>query len=152
MFIKNGFETINNFTTKGELASLCEAVSTLSQQSRSGNIRNIESKSNVVNSFANSNKVKKLVASHIGGNPILARAIYFNKTANQNWLVAWHQDKTTSVSKKTDCSGWSNWSVKDGISHAQPSSKVFDKMVNPAKRMQSDRKRQGNITQSWYAR
>ncbi|MFC3204601.1 phytanoyl-CoA dioxygenase family protein [Alteromonas oceani] len=129
MFTENGFESVNNFATTEEVLSLREAVSKLSQPSRSGGVRNIERKSRFINSFANSERVLKLVASHIGGKPILARAIYFNKTPDQNWLVAWHQDKTTAVSKKITCTSWQNWTIKDGVNHAQPPMEVFTKML-----------------------
>ncbi len=129
MFTENGFEAVTNFATTEEVISLREAVCKLSQPSLSGGVRNIERKSEVINSFAHSEKVLKLVASHIGGKPTLARAIYFNKTPSQNWLVAWHQDKTTAVSKKISCPNWLNWTVKGGVSHAQPPMEVFTKML-----------------------
>lgn len=129
MFTENGFELIPNFTSSEEIISLRKAVSKLPQASRSGAVRNIERKSTYINSFANSKSVLKLVASHIGSKPILARAIYFNKTPNQNWLVAWHQDRTTAVSKKISCSSWLNWTVKDGVNHAQPPLEVFNNML-----------------------
>lgn len=129
MLTENGFESVTNFATKEEVLSLRDAVRKLPQPSLSGGVRNIERKSKVINSFANSEKVLKLVASHIGGKPTLARAIYFNKTPNQNWLVAWHQDKTTAVSKKISCPSWLNWTVKDGVRHAQPPMEVFTNML-----------------------
>ncbi len=120
---------MTNFATRDEVIRLRDAVSKLSQPGRSGGVRNIERKSKAISAFVNSEKVLKLVASHIGGKPILARAIYFNKTADQNWLVAWHQDKTTAVSKKLENSDWLNWTLKDGVNHAQPPMEVFSKML-----------------------
>jgi ectoine hydroxylase-related dioxygenase (phytanoyl-CoA dioxygenase family) len=43
--------------------------------------------------------------------------------------VAWHQDKTVAVSSEVNTTGWTNWSVKGGVSHAQPPSEVFSKML-----------------------
>ncbi|GEA10349.1 phytanoyl-CoA dioxygenase family protein [Alteromonas sp. KUL49] len=129
MFSENGYQIVENFATKEDIVNLRLAVSKLHHSGRSGGVRNIEKKSQVINAFANSEKVLKLVASHIGGEPRLARAIYFNKTENQNWMVAWHQDKTTAVSKRIACAGWLNWSIKDGVNHAQPPAEVFSKML-----------------------
>ena len=128
-FSENGYQIIENFATREDTVRLRQAVSNLHQSNRSGGVRNIEKKAPIINAFANSDKVLALVASYIGGAPTLARAIYFNKTASQNWLVAWHQDKTTAVSKKIACTRWHNWTIKDGLNHAQPPTEVFSKML-----------------------
>ena len=128
-FQADGFAMLPSFAEPEDLASLCDAVASLPQSSRSGGDRNIQNKSQVINAYANSDKVIALVSELIGGNPKLARAIYFNKTSEQNWSVAWHQDKTVAVSSEVNTTGWASWSVKGGVSHAQPPSEVFNKML-----------------------
>lgn len=57
------------------------------------------------------------------------RGIFFDKTANANWPVPWHQDLSVAVRKSHDVAGWTNWSVKRGAPHAQPPSEILGRMV-----------------------
>lgn len=129
MFADYGFEKINNFADAAGLSSLKVAVSELPKANLSGGVRGIERFSEILRSYTESSHILDLVKSYIGGQPLLASAIYFNKTPEQNWLVSWHQDKTTAVSDKIDCSDWSNWTVKNDVIHAQPPPEAFGKML-----------------------
>jgi ectoine hydroxylase-related dioxygenase (phytanoyl-CoA dioxygenase family) len=57
------------------------------------------------------------------------RAIYFNKTAKTNWLVAWHQDVTIAVEEKIEAPNFTGWSVKDGIPHVHPPDALLENML-----------------------
>lgn len=59
----------------------------------------------------------------------LVRVIWFDKTADKNWLVSWHQDKTIAVSQRVEVDGWGPWSVKDGVVHVQPDLTILERMV-----------------------
>ena len=96
---------------------------------RRGGIRNIEKKSARVLEYATSSSMLNTAEQYLSGAPKLVRAIYFNKTPSNNWLVTWHQDKTVSVSEKFEKKGWSTWSVKDHMHHVQPPLFVLDEMV-----------------------
>jgi phytanoyl-CoA dioxygenase PhyH len=54
----------------------------------------------------------------LGAEPIAFRATLFDKSANANWLVAWHQDRVLPLRKKRDVPGWGPWSLKSGVIHA----------------------------------
>ncbi|MCJ9429531.1 phytanoyl-CoA dioxygenase family protein [Kordiimonas marina] len=69
------------------------------------------------------------VGAHLPTPPRLIRAILFDKSPTRNWLVAWHQDKTVACAEKHDLPGWSNWTFKDGLHHAQPPRSVLDAML-----------------------
>ncbi len=129
MYADDGFEKIEYFADSTELVSLKDAVSELPNDNRSGAVRSIERFSERLRAYVESAHILDFVKSYIGGCPILARAIYFNKTEAQNWLVSWHKDKTTAVSDKIDCPDWSNWSVKNNVIHAQPPTEAYNKML-----------------------
>ncbi|HEY8697138.1 MAG TPA: phytanoyl-CoA dioxygenase family protein [Rhizomicrobium sp.] len=57
------------------------------------------------------------------------RAIFFDKTARANWLVPWHQDLSVALKHRLECPGWTNWSIKAGVLHAQPPGAFLDRMV-----------------------
>lgn len=60
-------------------------------------------------------------------NPV--RAVLFDKTAEANWAVAWHQDRTIVVRERRDVEGFGPWSRKDGLLHVAPPIDVLDAMA-----------------------
>jgi len=57
------------------------------------------------------------------------RGIFFDKTPIANWPVAWHQDLTLALAARQEREGWTNWTVKRGITHVQPPPDVLARMV-----------------------
>jgi ectoine hydroxylase-related dioxygenase (phytanoyl-CoA dioxygenase family) len=57
------------------------------------------------------------------------RGIYFDKSPGANWLVPWHQDLTIAVKARHEHPGFGPWTVKDGITHAQPPVKMLEQML-----------------------
>jgi len=63
----------------------------------------------------------------LGAQPV--RALLFNKTAEANWIVPWHQDRTIAVRERRDTEGFGPWSVKGGMQHVEPPFEVLAGMV-----------------------
>lgn len=59
-------------------------------------IRNLDKKVLAIKTLANSAKISDLVTNYLGSSPKLIRAIYFNKTQNNNWFVPWHHRVSSS--------------------------------------------------------
>ena len=57
------------------------------------------------------------------------RSIFFDKTENANWPVPWHQDLSVAVRERRDLPGWTNWTVKRSVVHAQPPSEILQRMI-----------------------
>ncbi len=70
-----------------------------------------------------------LVTEILGENARPVRSVYFDKTPDTNWNVAWHQDTSIVVKKKLDISGFLNWSEKDGIPHVEPPVKYLNNIL-----------------------
>ncbi len=62
-----------------------------------------------------------------GARPV--RAVMFDKTAADNWMVAWHQDRTICVRERIETPGFGPWSVKHGLTHVAPPIKALEAMV-----------------------
>jgi Phytanoyl-CoA dioxygenase (PhyH) len=62
-----------------------------------------------------------------GARPV--RALAFDKTADQNWGVPWHQDRVIAVDARHDVAGYGNWSQKAGVWHCEPPVSVWDQML-----------------------
>ena len=55
-----------------------------------------------------------------GSSYFAVKSIYFDKPELSNWFVAWHQDLTIAVDKKTDLPGYGPWTVKQNNFGVQP--------------------------------
>ena len=79
--------------------------------------------------LACSEKVLKLVRPHAGDHSKPVRAIYFDKSAHTNWLVAWHQDLTIAVQNRVDAPGFGPWTTKGRVPHVQPPVTILERML-----------------------
>ncbi|WP_400190498.1 phytanoyl-CoA dioxygenase family protein [Hymenobacter sp. B81] len=50
----------------------------------------------------------------------LVKAIYFDKPAGSNWVVAWHQDLMVAVDRRADLPGFGPWNVRPEGVNVQP--------------------------------
>jgi ectoine hydroxylase-related dioxygenase (phytanoyl-CoA dioxygenase family) len=73
--------------------------------------------------------IRALVETVLGPSAFVVRSIFFDKTPEANWKVAWHQDLTIAVRQKIEVAGFTAWSVKDGVSHVQPPVEVLEQML-----------------------
>jgi len=54
---------------------------------------------------------------------------YFHKTADINWLVAWHQDRSIPVAAKLVSTELTGWSIKEGMTFVHAPDAVLSRMV-----------------------
>jgi hypothetical protein len=59
----------------------------------------------------------------------LTKAIYFDKPAGSNWLVAWHQDLMINVAQRADQPGFGPWTAKAGWVAVQPPAAILENTV-----------------------
>ena len=60
-------------------------------------------------------------------NPV--RAILFDKTAERNWVLGWHQDRTIAVKERVHMDGFGPWTVKSGLIQVEPPFEILERMV-----------------------
>lgn len=126
---ESGYELIKNFLSLEMATSIINEVDSELVKNRGGGIRNAEKKFNLVNVFAYSDEMLCQAEKYLTGKASLVRAILFDKSPENNWLVTWHQDKTVAVSSRFGAEGWGPWSVKEGVHHVQPPVEVLKDMV-----------------------
>jgi len=73
--------------------------------------------------------IRDLVEPVLGPDAFAVRGIFFDKPADANWHVPWHQDLTIAVAERVDCDGFGPWSVKAGVPHVQPPADVLSAML-----------------------
>lgn len=65
-------------------------------------------------------KAVAIINQLFGDTYFATKAIYFDKPAQSNWFVAYHQDLTISVDKRTEFDGFGPWTVKQNQFAVQP--------------------------------
>jgi Phytanoyl-CoA dioxygenase (PhyH) len=71
----------------------------------------------------------QIPASVLGPECLPVRAILFDKSAEQNWSLGWHQDRTIAVRQRIDIDGFGPWSIKSGMVHVEPPFDLLAHMV-----------------------
>jgi ectoine hydroxylase-related dioxygenase (phytanoyl-CoA dioxygenase family) len=133
-FAKNGFEIRKNVFPQDFCDTLARELSALHQQrtesvkNRLGGLRNLLRLLPQVNEIANSPEIKAILEEHLAKSAFPVRALFFDKTPAANWRVAWHQDLTIAVLERVETPDFEAWSLKEGITHVQPSRRILEGM------------------------
>lgn len=73
--------------------------------------------------------IGRVASTFLGKDARAVRAILFDKTADCNWGLGWHQDRTIVVKERIDVAGFGPWTVKDGMLHVAPPISFLESMV-----------------------
>jgi hypothetical protein len=73
--------------------------------------------------------IGRCAAAILGAGARPVRAILFDKTADNNWAVPWHQDRTIAVRERRDVPGFGPWTVKAGVVHVEPPFDIIEGMI-----------------------
>ncbi len=65
-------------------------------------------------------EVMPIVEKHLGSGAKPVRGTLFDKRADRNWALGWHQDRTIAVKARREVAGFGPWTVKQGICHVAP--------------------------------
>jgi hypothetical protein len=128
-FAINGYEILNNLISQSSLQKIKYELDNISANELKAGIRNADKKFTCINQLVKSSELLSQAAYYLGSPANIVRAILFDKTPGNNWLVSWHQDKTISVSERCDIENWGPWSLKDGVHHVQPPLNVLNQIV-----------------------
>ncbi|MGI9424188.1 MAG: phytanoyl-CoA dioxygenase family protein [Hyphomicrobiaceae bacterium] len=79
--------------------------------------------------FRSESSLRSVAACVLGEECRAVRAILFDKCAENNWSLPWHQDRTIAVTERIDVEGFGPWTVKSGILHVAPPFELLARMV-----------------------
>lgn len=122
---ENGFEIHRGILSASEIAQLREEADAVASAAESACVRHLRARSILFHELSQSALVYRLISHEM--RPV--RSILFDKTAEVNWPVAWHQDLTIAVSEQHPIVGYGPWSQKEGIPHVQPPLTLLENMV-----------------------
>jgi Phytanoyl-CoA dioxygenase (PhyH) len=121
---RDGFLLVPNVLDTAQLAESLSALGSISGAGRRGLLA-----VPAVAALARSPRLLNLVRPHLPLEPVPVRTIYFDKSPEANWLVAWHQDLTLAVRARVPVPGFGPWSTKNGIPHVQPPIELLEQML-----------------------
>jgi len=74
-------------------------------------------------------RLQQVAQAVLGSLAIPYRATLFDKSADSNWLVVWHQDTALPLQRREDHPGWGPWSIKEGILYAHAPDQALSQVV-----------------------
>lgn len=70
--------------------------------------------------------LRRLIEELGGEGYFCTKAIFLDKLAQSNWVVAWHQDVMISVEGRAEVEGFGPWASKNGWTTVQPTADVLE--------------------------
>jgi hypothetical protein len=134
---ENGFATLASLFTASEVSAILDTVQAADTSSvnfrRSQDvfaIRNLLGEIPALREQLLTPTMRQLLAVLFpDATPHLTKAIYFDKPAGSNWLVAWHQDVMIAVNRRLDLPGYGPWTNKQGEVAMLPPRQILESII-----------------------
>ena len=124
---ENGFTVINNVFSEEEIKKIGEIIQNIDTSKETFRksddlfaIRQFLKEIPQVRELVFNENIKNIITEIFGEKYFVVKSIYFDKPEKSNWYVAYHQDLTISVDKKTDLPGFGPWTTKQNQFAVQP--------------------------------
>ncbi|MFD2159224.1 phytanoyl-CoA dioxygenase family protein [Rubritalea tangerina] len=124
-FKVDGFAVFTKVLEAHEIERLRRECDGLAEREGKVCVRRVAEKSELVMGLAHAEKMRQFLPADY----LLVRSILFDKTADSNWPVLWHQDLTIMVRERVALAGYGPWSQKAGAEHVQPPVEVLQQML-----------------------
>ena len=122
-----GFAVIDTFFSDEEIERLIQVISKVDTSRRTVRktadlfaIRQFLKEIPEVIGIIFNDRLTALITELSGDDFFVAKSIYFDKPESSNWFVAYHQDLTISVDKKSNLEGFGPWTAKQDQFSVQP--------------------------------
>lgn len=79
--------------------------------------------------IAASGSIGSIAVGVLGDRSRAVRGILFDKSADTNWALGWHQDRTICVRERLDIEGFGPWTIKQGMQHVSPPFDLLSRMA-----------------------
>ncbi|KAA5532452.1 phytanoyl-CoA dioxygenase family protein [Taibaiella lutea] len=124
---QEGFAVIPDFFTKEETAQILSVITnadttrpTFRKAKDLFAIRQFLKEIPEVTGKIFNDKLKNFISEVFGNKYFVVKSIYFDKPGQSNWFVAYHQDLTISVDRKSEIPGFGPWTTKQNQFAVQP--------------------------------
>ena len=123
-FANDGVEIVENVLAPAEVEVLLAGL-----PANVAGMRNLLRRCPAVRSLALSERIGGLLRrlGCAGARPV--RGVFFDKNPARNWAIPWHQDIAIAVAARVETPGFTGWSVKEGVPHANPPPQILAGMI-----------------------
>lgn len=129
-FGREGFVMKPSLLSSAEVAEFIALIKRdVKTEAMRGGVRDVMDAVPALRAVAAHENVRAVVDAVLGPSAFVVRSTLFDKTAEANWKIPWHQDLTIAVQQRIDTEGYWPWSTKNGIQHVQPPTHVLERMV-----------------------
>jgi len=131
-FEETGFGIVHGAISEELLEDMSAAMDELAREGEPQadyGARGLLEKSQRMRELAAEPALLDLAKQVLGPHTRAVKGTFFDKNAEANWLVPWHQDLTITVRKQRDTPGYIHWAMKSGLLHVQPPTSVMEGIV-----------------------
>jgi Phytanoyl-CoA dioxygenase (PhyH) len=134
-FARDGYYIREGVVSKEDVDAMRDAVAQLPNGEEVRRKRGVYGVRNLleicpsVEDLARQPYIRQWVTPVLGEHAFAVRAIFFDKIADSNWSLFWHQDNVISVAERVDVPGFVGWSNKAGVWQVQPPAQVLARMI-----------------------
>lgn len=125
-FATNGYLVLDHVVSEAELLAIEAQLSSVGLDGVG--TRNLLSAS-WCRELAERLRAGSIMATVLPPDPVAVQCTYFEKSADQNWLVALHRDLSIPIKRRIESPGWTAWSEKEGVLFAHPPNAVLESLV-----------------------
>lgn len=132
----NGFTIIENVFSAAEIAQLYEEINaadrsrvTFRKSKDLFAVRQFLKEIPGTKPLLFNEKLRQIVQDLFGPDYFIVKSIYFDKPGSSNWFVAYHQDLTISVDRKSILPGFGPWTVKTNQFAVQPPLAILENVA-----------------------
>jgi hypothetical protein len=129
MLALDGFAFAEHPVPAALLDEIGAALGSHSVSRRQGGRRDVLQDGTVCRILAGADHIHDLAKRTLGPHAFCARALLFDKNADANWKVPWHQDLTIAVKQRHDVPGFGPWTIKDRVAHTHAPVPLLQHMV-----------------------
>ena len=123
---RHGYTIADLVLTEGQCDHIASSLPEVS--GRRGGVRNLIDHPTVVR-LLSAERLGRFIWRATGRDLVAVKATLFDKTAEANWRVQWHQDRMIAVRERLDVPGYSRWTRKEGLVHVEAPATVLAQMI-----------------------
>lgn len=130
---EKGFTVINSIFSDEEIKKISEVIQDIDTSKETFRksedlfaIRQFLKEIPEVNDLIFNENIKTIIKDLFGEQYVVVKSIYFDKPEKSNWYVAYHQDLTISVDKKTELPDFGPWTTKQNQFAVKPPLNILE--------------------------
>jgi ectoine hydroxylase-related dioxygenase (phytanoyl-CoA dioxygenase family) len=119
-YSRDGYYFIQGAISDENITTLRKELSNFDGKANNYGVRDLMNKVPYIKEMASSSPLIEIAKLILGNNARPVRSVFFDKIKGANWNVAWHQDTSIALKVKHEINGFSHWTEKQGVVHAEP--------------------------------